>query len=88
MAYSSPTQDFVALSDLHPNLARPVSLLFSNEIVDDCIILLQIYVIHVCLEANSISIIVSSKVPSLLCAQTSNRKIAAAVVRSVGMSPL
>ncbi|NWR68190.1 MEIOB protein, partial [Bucorvus abyssinicus] len=23
MAYSSPTQDFVALSDLHPNLARP-----------------------------------------------------------------
>lgn len=38
MAYSSSTRDFVALSDLHPNLARPVSLidivlLFSNEIV-------------------------------------------------------
>lgn len=38
MAYSTSTRDFVALSDLHPNLARPVSLidivlLFSNEIV-------------------------------------------------------
>ena len=72
MAYSSSTRDFVALSDLHPNLARPVSLsdmvlLFSSEIVYDCIILLQNYVIDGYLYTNSISIIVRYKVPYFLC---------------------
>lgn len=63
MAYYSSTRDFVALSDLHPNLARPVSLsdivlLFSSEIVYGCITFLQNYVIDMYLDTNSISIIV------------------------------
>lgn len=73
MAYYSSTRDFVAVSDLHPNLARPVSLsdivlLFSSEIVYGCITFLQNYVIDMYLDTNSISIIVRYKVPYFLCA--------------------
>lgn len=73
MAYYSSTRDFVALSDLHPNLARPVSLrdivlLFSSEIVYGCITFLQNYVIDMYLDTNSISIIVRYKVPYFHCA--------------------
>lgn len=93
MAYSSSTQDFVALSDLHPSLARPVSLidivlLFPNEIVYDCIILLKNYVIDVYLDTNSISLIVRYKLPYLLCGYTSKMKIDAAVVHSMWMPQL
>lgn len=63
MAHSRSARDFVALSDLHPNLARPVSLtamvlLFPDEIVSDCLTLLLNYVIDVYLGTNSISAIV------------------------------
>lgn len=48
-------------------MASDMVLLFSSEIVYDCIILLQNYVIDGYLDTNSISIIVRYKVPYFLC---------------------
>lgn len=93
MAYSISAQNFVALSDLHPNLARPVGLsnivlLFSNEIVYNGIELLQNYAIDVYLYTWSINIIIRHKEPYLLCVHTRKMKIDAAAVQRVWVPQL